>query len=348
MARLRQFRCAGPSALKALENAELSWRCHVREGRFDRPAAGWAEPEASEFAHCPNFAADFAGGAAVAVSGDAVLSRRPSGLDADGLALAQGRAGVAAMDRFQGDFAGAAALGGGLRGRQILQPSRRRLGRAAGCDRRSRRTARCRAAARPSPSRWRRTCSCGRAAAWSARALELPLAMWIDLVLPKQRILEIYLNIAELGPSGQFGAEAGSPYAFGRSASTLSPREAALLAAILPNPVRRSARNPGPGVRRLAGTYMARAQCLRVAAVLERKSCILSQFSADLTLESLALRHPFLYKRGLIGIAARALKRRAVRYRTMPSDNTPRGPLWPFPEEKHRPRGVACAARRTR
>ncbi len=79
------------------------------------------------------------------------------------------------------------------------------------------------------------------------KALELPLALWIDLVLPKQRILEIYLNIAELGPSGQFGAEAGSNYAFGHSAATLSPREAALLAAILPNPVRRSARNPGPG-----------------------------------------------------------------------------------------------------
>jgi monofunctional biosynthetic peptidoglycan transglycosylase len=91
------------------------------------------------------------------------------------------------------------------------------------------------------------------------KALELPLALWIDLVLPKQRVLEIYLNIAELGPSGQFGAEAGSIYAFGHSAATLSPREAALLAAILPNPVRRSARNPGPGVRRLAGTYMARA-----------------------------------------------------------------------------------------
>ena len=91
------------------------------------------------------------------------------------------------------------------------------------------------------------------------KALELPLAMWIDLVLPKQRILEIYLNIAELGPSGQFGAEAGSNYAFGHSASTLSPREAALLAAILPNPVRRSARNPGRGVNRLAGIYMARA-----------------------------------------------------------------------------------------
>jgi monofunctional biosynthetic peptidoglycan transglycosylase len=92
------------------------------------------------------------------------------------------------------------------------------------------------------------------------KGLELPLAMWIDLVLPKRRILEIYLNIAELGPSGQFGAEAGAAYAFGRSASSLSPREAALLAAILPNPVRRSARKPGRGVRRLAGTYMARAR----------------------------------------------------------------------------------------
>jgi monofunctional biosynthetic peptidoglycan transglycosylase len=92
------------------------------------------------------------------------------------------------------------------------------------------------------------------------KALEFPLAMWIDLVLPKPRILEIYLNIAELGPAGQFGAETASAYAFGHGAAQLSPREAALLAAILPNPVRRSARNPGPGVRRLAGTYMARAQ----------------------------------------------------------------------------------------
>ncbi len=92
------------------------------------------------------------------------------------------------------------------------------------------------------------------------KGLELPLALWIDRVLPKRRILEIYLNIAELGPSGQFGAEAGSVYAFGRSAAGLSPREAALMASILPNPVKRSARSPGPGVRRLAGTYMVRAQ----------------------------------------------------------------------------------------
>ena len=98
------------------------------------------------------------------------------------------------------------------------------------------------------------------------KALELPLALWIDFVLPKPRILEIYLNIAELGPSGQFGAQTGALYAFGRPASSLTPREAALLAAILPNPVKRNARNPGPGVRRLAAIYTARAQ----AAELQR------------------------------------------------------------------------------
>ncbi len=92
------------------------------------------------------------------------------------------------------------------------------------------------------------------------KALEIPLAMWIDLVMSKQRIMELYLNIAEWGPSGQFGAEAASAYAFGRPASKLSARDAALLAAILPNPVTRSAKNPGPGVRRLASTYMARGQ----------------------------------------------------------------------------------------
>jgi monofunctional biosynthetic peptidoglycan transglycosylase len=92
------------------------------------------------------------------------------------------------------------------------------------------------------------------------KALELPLAMWIDAILSKRRILEIYLNIAEWGPGGQFGAETGARYAFGRSAANLSHREAALMASILPNPVKRSARKPGPGVRRLAGTYMARAR----------------------------------------------------------------------------------------
>ena len=100
------------------------------------------------------------------------------------------------------------------------------------------------------------------------KALELPLALWIDLALPKRRVLEIYLNVAEWGPNGEFGAEAGARFAFGKSARNLTAREAALLAAVLPNPRRRSARVPGPGVRRLAGIYQARAAavatgCLR-------------------------------------------------------------------------------------
>jgi monofunctional biosynthetic peptidoglycan transglycosylase len=102
------------------------------------------------------------------------------------------------------------------------------------------------------------------------KALEFPLAMWIDFVLSKKRILELYLNVAELGPDGQFGAEAGARYAFGRSVSALSPREAALLASILPNPVTRSARNPGPGVRRMAGTYVVRARSAEISDCWER------------------------------------------------------------------------------
>ena len=102
------------------------------------------------------------------------------------------------------------------------------------------------------------------------KALEVPLAYWIDFVLGKRRTLEIYLNIAEWGPNGEFGAEAGARRAFGRSARELTLREAALLAAILPNPIRRSATRPRPILLRLAALYEVRAlrspqvdQCVR-------------------------------------------------------------------------------------
>jgi len=106
------------------------------------------------------------------------------------------------------------------------------------------------------------------------KALEFPLALWLDLVVPKRRILEIYLNIAEWGPAGEFGIEAGARRAFGKSAHDLAAREAALMAAVLPNPVKRSAGRPGPALRRLAGIHEARSRatvagldaCLRVRA----------------------------------------------------------------------------------
>jgi monofunctional biosynthetic peptidoglycan transglycosylase len=114
---------------------------------------------------------------------------------------------------------------------------------------------------------------------WSGRSylrkvLEFPLALWIELVLPKHRILEIYLNIAEWGPNGEFGAAAGARLAFGKPPARITAREAALLAAVLPTPRRRSARKPGPGVRRLAGLYEARAARARpsTACIRGRRS----------------------------------------------------------------------------
>jgi monofunctional biosynthetic peptidoglycan transglycosylase len=91
------------------------------------------------------------------------------------------------------------------------------------------------------------------------KALELPLAVWIDLVLTKRRILELYLNVAEWGPDGVFGAEAGARRDFNKSAHSLSRYQAALMAASLPNPVTRNAKSPGPGLRRLAGLYVSRS-----------------------------------------------------------------------------------------
>ncbi|MEA2989549.1 MAG: monofunctional glycosyltransferase [Alphaproteobacteria bacterium] len=103
------------------------------------------------------------------------------------------------------------------------------------------------------------------------KVLEFPLALWIDLVLPKRRVLEIYLNIAEWGPNGEFGAEPAARLAFGKSARDLTAPEAASLAAILPNPRQRSARQPSAAVRRLAGIYLARSsRSPQVAACLRR------------------------------------------------------------------------------
>jgi monofunctional biosynthetic peptidoglycan transglycosylase len=92
------------------------------------------------------------------------------------------------------------------------------------------------------------------------KALEIPLALWLNVVLPKRRILEIYLNIVELGPNGEFGAEAGARWAFGKSARDLNSHEAAELTSILPNPYRRSARTPSLLVRRLASLYERRSE----------------------------------------------------------------------------------------
>ena len=90
------------------------------------------------------------------------------------------------------------------------------------------------------------------------KVVELPLAVYFDLVLPKRRIMEIYLNIAEWGP-GIYGIEAAAQYHFSRSAKDLTRRQAALLAVSLPNPIERNPAKPGPGLRRLASVIERRA-----------------------------------------------------------------------------------------
>ena len=83
---------------------------------------------------------------------------------------------------------------------------------------------------------------------WSGRSylrkgLEAYFTVLIELTWSKRRILEVYLNIAELG-DGVFGVEAASERYFHKPASRLSPDEAALLAAVLPNPIRLHANRP--------------------------------------------------------------------------------------------------------
>ena len=92
---------------------------------------------------------------------------------------------------------------------------------------------------------------------WNGRSiirkgLEIPLAMALDAVWSKRKILEIYLNIAEWG-DGVFGAEAAARHDFGKPAANLTSREAALMATALPNPFLRNPAKPSRGHRELGG-----------------------------------------------------------------------------------------------
>lgn len=93
------------------------------------------------------------------------------------------------------------------------------------------------------------------------KAIEIPLALWLDLLWPKRRMLEIYLNIAEWG-DGLFGAEAASQHYFGKPAAKLTRHEAALLAAALPNPKERDPRHPSAYHQGYAATIAARSAML--------------------------------------------------------------------------------------
>lgn len=89
------------------------------------------------------------------------------------------------------------------------------------------------------------------------KGLEAWLTVYVELVLPKRRILELYLNVAEWG-HGIYGAEAAAQAHFGVAASNLSPSQASLLAAVLPNPREWSAKAPSGYVAGRARVYRQR------------------------------------------------------------------------------------------
>ncbi|MDQ8698795.1 monofunctional biosynthetic peptidoglycan transglycosylase [Hyphomicrobium sp. LHD-15] len=114
---------------------------------------------------------------------------------------------------------------------------------------------------------------------WNAKSylrkvIEIPLTLIMELLWPKQRVLEVYLNIAEWGP-GVFGAEAAARHHFNKSAARLDEREAALLAAVLPNPIVRVAGAPGSQTSRKARVIQSRVKAYGAVA-----SCVVAPSSA--------------------------------------------------------------------
>ncbi len=102
------------------------------------------------------------------------------------------------------------------------------------------------------------------------KVLEAPLTIIIEALWQKRRILEIYLNVIEWGP-GIYGVEAASQAYFGKSASRLSRREAALLAAVLPNPRRWSPAKPTEYILTRAHTALTRFYVIDVSCTRPRR-----------------------------------------------------------------------------
>ena len=102
---------------------------------------------------------------------------------------------------------------------------------------------------------------------YARKALEIPIAMYLDFIWSKRRMMEVYLSIAEWG-DGIYGIEAASQHYFKKSANNLTQYEAALLAAALPNPIRRHPDRPSKGyanyaARIQAGMFASDIGCLK-------------------------------------------------------------------------------------
>ncbi|MDO8288345.1 MAG: monofunctional biosynthetic peptidoglycan transglycosylase [Parvibaculum sp.] len=97
------------------------------------------------------------------------------------------------------------------------------------------------------------------------KGAEAYLTVWLEGLLPKRRIMELYLNEIEWG-QGIYGAEAAARTYFGVSAAQLTPQQAALMAAVLPNPLNWRPDRPGPYISDRASTIRARMASVPLAA----------------------------------------------------------------------------------
>ena len=97
---------------------------------------------------------------------------------------------------------------------------------------------------------------------WLRKALETLLTPLVEAIWSKRRILEVYLNVAEMD-EGVFGAEAAARHYFGVGPDALSARQAALIAAVLPNPKERSAARPSKNLRQRAAQIQDGAATIR-------------------------------------------------------------------------------------
>lgn len=103
---------------------------------------------------------------------------------------------------------------------------------------------------------------------WVRKGLEAYLTVFIEMLWPKRRILEVYLNLAQFGPA-TFGVGASASELFGKPASQLSPRQSALMAAVLPSPKRMSVRKPSPYVEERVAWIQKQVDQLGGPAYLE-------------------------------------------------------------------------------
>jgi monofunctional biosynthetic peptidoglycan transglycosylase len=103
------------------------------------------------------------------------------------------------------------------------------------------------------------------------KAFEAPLAVLMTAIWGRQRMMEVYLNVAQFGP-GTYGAEAASQRYFGKSASQLTRREAVLLAVALPKPGVRNPARPSPLMVRIANKIER-----RMPIMAARSGCVVPQ-----------------------------------------------------------------------